>query len=86
MRIGSRIHKEQKELSYLLPGTDPQGYVALGHALHEYFAYERRQAIRELNFKQGCNGLQRGMWSRKSLVCFRRLVDEKLATERVGKG
>ena len=56
--IGSRIDREeQKELGYLLERTDPHEYIALSHALHEYFAYERRQAIRELNARQGCIGL-----------------------------
>ena len=58
VKIDSRIHKEeQKELSYLLEETDPHEYIALSHALHEYFAYERKEAMRELNLRQGCNGL-----------------------------
>ena len=58
MRIGLRIeNEEKKELGYLLEETDPHEYIALSDALREYFAYERRQAIRELNLRQGCNGL-----------------------------
>ena len=58
VRIGSRIRREeQKNLGYLLEETDPHEYIALSHALHEYFAYERREAIRELNARQGCGGL-----------------------------
>ena len=57
VKIGSRIHREeQKELGYLLSETDPHEYIALSHAFDEYFAHERRNAIRELNLRQGCNG------------------------------
>ena len=58
VEIGSRIDKEeQKEMGYLLEETDPHEYIALSHALHEYFRHERREAIRELNARQGCGGL-----------------------------
>ena len=57
VKIGSRIHREeQKGLEHLLSETNPHEYVALSHALHEYFVHERRMAIRELNERQGCNG------------------------------
>ena len=57
VKIGSRIDREeQKELEHLLSETDPHEYIALSHALHEYFAHERRKAIGQLNERQGCNG------------------------------
>ena len=58
VKIGSRIDREeQKDLPYLLEEMDPHEHIALSDTLREYFAHERRKAIRELNARQGCGVL-----------------------------